>query len=389
MEAIEEATEIEGEAIQDIHSILEDRYADFDSVAMGEETAFSLDSYYQRKSISGDDWQYEWREFDRMLKTEARFFSRSGAAFLGELFNHIDKKQTRNRKPLIVTAGPETNISSIFRARVFQSEPDLSEALSRPHIHLGPPPSHYAKAGRMNAHGISVFYGANKPDVALAEVRPPVGSVVVVAKFDLIRPLQLLDITALEDIYESGSIFDSSYVFQLGKVAFLRTLQDHITRPVMPSDELTEYLSTQAVADFLATEANVPIDGIIYPSVQSDVEGLNIVLFHKSSFVEPISLPEGSKVEVNLGYPGEDGWEDNYSVYISKPEKKLSDIEQESESQFLDMPFSLITVNEEGKIRESGYTTLKIDLDEIKIHRVQKIKVITSNEKLSWYSDPN
>jgi len=49
----------------------------------------------------------------------------------------------------------------------------------------------------MNARGVSVFYGAIDPRVALAEVRPPVGSRVAVARFEIIRPLRLLDLNAL------------------------------------------------------------------------------------------------------------------------------------------------------------------------------------------------
>ena len=43
----------------------------------------------------------------------------------------------------------------------------------------------------MNAKGISTFYGATNEDIALAEVRPPVGSQVAIARFDIIRPLLL------------------------------------------------------------------------------------------------------------------------------------------------------------------------------------------------------
>ena len=53
-----------------------------------------------------------------------------------------------------------------------------------------------AAAGRMNARGISVFYGANDPLVALSEVRPPVGARVAIARFEIIRPIKLLDLTA-------------------------------------------------------------------------------------------------------------------------------------------------------------------------------------------------
>jgi RES domain len=48
----------------------------------------------------------------------------------------------------------------------------------------------------MNAQGIAVFYGATDPLVALADVRPPVGSTVAVGRFELIRPVRLLDVEA-------------------------------------------------------------------------------------------------------------------------------------------------------------------------------------------------
>jgi RES domain len=63
----------------------------------------------------------------------------------------------------------------------------------------------------MNAGGIAVFYGANEPNVAIAEVRPPVGSKVAVARFEIIRPLRLLDLTALAAVSERGSVFDPEF----------------------------------------------------------------------------------------------------------------------------------------------------------------------------------
>ena len=42
----------------------------------------------------------------------------------------------------------------------------------------------------MNAQGIAVFYGAGDVETALAEVRPPVGSRVVTAEFEIIRANQ-------------------------------------------------------------------------------------------------------------------------------------------------------------------------------------------------------
>ena len=179
-------------------------------------------------------------------------------------------------------------------------------------------PSHAATAGRMNARGISVFYGATDPKVALAEVRPPVGSFVVVGRFEIIKPLQLLDLTALSAVHIEGSIFDPNYASRLAKAKFLRSLTTRISRPVMPDDEAMDYLPTQAVADFLATRSDEPLDGIIFPSVQTGA-GLNVVLFHKAACVGSLDMPAGSEVDVSLGHFNDEGWERDYSVFEKAP----------------------------------------------------------------------
>jgi hypothetical protein len=147
----------------------------------------------------------------------------------------------------------------------------------------------------MNARGISVFYGANDPGVALAEVRPPVGSWVAVARFEIVRPLRLLDLTALSQVIVEGSIFDPSYGDLLERAMFLRNLSTRIVMPVMPDDEQFKYLATQAIADFSATENNPLLDGIIYRSVQVSGNALNIVLFHKAAWVGRMEIPGGGR----------------------------------------------------------------------------------------------
>jgi hypothetical protein len=189
-------------------------------------------------------------------------------------------------------------------ARVFQADKKLEEAIGRPDLHLGPPPAIVASAGRMNARGISVFYGANDPNVVIAEVRPPVGSQVAVARFEIVRPLRLLDLTALNEVRIKGSIFDPQFADRLEHAMFLRSLCQRITKPVMPDDEAFDYLPTQAVADFLATEAKIPLDGIIFPSVQAAGNALNIVLFHKAARVEMIDIPHGTEISSRTGRMG-------------------------------------------------------------------------------------
>jgi hypothetical protein len=59
--------------------------------------------------------------------------------------------KTRNRRPLVVNAGPKRSLNHLFRARVFQRDDELKKALCRPDQHLGPPPVRLASGGRMNA----------------------------------------------------------------------------------------------------------------------------------------------------------------------------------------------------------------------------------------------
>ncbi|MDX9710355.1 MAG: RES domain-containing protein [Trichloromonas sp.] len=233
--AIANAAEIPEQAAQDIQIILDDRCGDFDSEKMGDETEFCSESYYEEKGPSDSAWQEEWSYFERSLKTEARFFSRSTAAHLESIFSEIDKMSTTDGRPLLVDAGPQTMLTALFRARVFQSDEKLTEALSRPDRYLGSPPSVLAAPGRMNAHGISVFYGSDDSGVAIAEVRPPVGSQVAVARFEIVRPLRLLDLTALSSVNEDGSIFDPGWAARLERATFLRSLSLRITKPVMPN----------------------------------------------------------------------------------------------------------------------------------------------------------
>jgi RES domain-containing protein/HEPN superfamily RES-like protein len=317
--AIQNAAEIPDDAARDIQSILEEEHADFDSAAMGEETEFASDSYYQERKVSDATWREEWRRFENSLRTEARFFSRTAAAHLAAVFDGVDDLRTRQGEPLVVDAGPGTGFHTLFRARVFQSDDRLEVAMCRPDQQLGSPPALLAAAGRMNARGISVFYGANDPKAAIAEVRPPVGSKVAVAQFEIIRKLRLLNLTALKNVQMRGSIFDLEFERRLERAQFLKSLSSRIIQPVMPDDESFEYLATQAVADFLATESSVPIDGVIFPSVQVAGDVLNIVLFHKAARVEAMEIPNGTEIRASTGQSSAEGWEDDYSVIEETP----------------------------------------------------------------------
>ena len=147
-------------------------------------------------------------------------------------------------------------------------------------------------AGRMNAKGVSVFYGATEKENAISEVRPPVGCHVVVGTFKPIRTLRLLDLHQLGSITlkPTSSLFDPATAGEAARCAFMETLTQKMVMPVMPELEEQGYLITQAIADFLSTHPKLVLDGIIFPSAQNttvhkDTPGRNVVLFNKASMV--------------------------------------------------------------------------------------------------------
>jgi len=284
--AIASAAEIDVAPAEDIRQVPEDRHSDFERDQMGEEGPFDEGSHYVEKEADDIELQEDWRYFEDSLKTEARFFNGPGEAILKKVFEGLADHKVHDGKSIIVEAGPATDMPALFRARTFQSMTKLKEALKSPDKDIGSPPVGSALAGRMNARGISVFYGATNASVAIGEVRPPVGSRVVVGQFELLRKLRLLDVNALRSVYVEGSVFDAEYIGQLERARFLGRLSNHITMPVIPDDEPLDYLITQTIADYLANKSDAEVDGIIYPSVQGNEDGVNVVLFHKAARVE-------------------------------------------------------------------------------------------------------
>jgi hypothetical protein len=228
----------------------------------------------------------------------------------------------------------------------------------------------------MNAHGIAVFYGANHPMVALAEVRPPVGSRVVVARFDIIRPIRLLDLTALGGATIRRSVFDPTFGRKLARVFFLRHLSSRITIPVMPDDEALGYLITQAIADFLATGTSVTIDGIIFPSVQAAGEYKNVVLFHKAARVAEIELPKGTEVSTSCGHSTEDGWEIDFSVSERLPDAKPP--APADSDDFADIGSEVVPACRPLETDERAIT-LKVNLNAISVHIVKAVAFTTDD----------
>ena len=281
---------------------------------LGQESAceFDRESYYEEKGANDIELRQEWQSLERSLKAESRFFNKAAESILNTLFDGLAEHKTFDGKGAVIDVGPGRDIASVYRARVFQTAVLLEKALMRPDEELGPPPTAIATGGRMNALGISVFYGALDEDIALGEIRPPVGSRVMVGKFALKRALKVLDVEALRSVLVSGSIFDPTHITKLERAKFLGRLSDRITRPVMPNDEQSDYLITQAIADYLASQAG--LDGILYPSAQAGGAKRNIVFFHHATRVDPLEIPANTELEARTYSITDEGPEDDYAV---------------------------------------------------------------------------
>ena len=379
--AISEAASLDEEPAEHIRQVLEDQHFDFHRLEAGEENPYDIEAHYERENVEDYEFQHDWMLLQDSLKTQTRLFNKDAEAVLSSIFEGLADHKTFQGDSVIVDVGPGCTISKLFRARVFQSSESLIKALKNPDIEMGPPPFSSAAAGRMNAQGISIFYGSTDSEVALAEIRPPVGSRVVVACFNLIRPLRLLNIEALREIYVKGSIFDSSYGYRLEKAKFLKRLSSLITLPAMPEFETVDYLSTQAISDYLANWSAQDLDGIIYRSVQAGTSDLNVALFWKSSCVERIEYPKGTEIEARVHLPGLNEDTPSYNIWENVPEN--NDTKDEKVSPFLfDLPLASLAHERD---KDQRTPTLRLDTGMMSVHHIESIRVETQQYQVERY----
>ena len=365
----------------------------YDAIRDGEDDPYGDDALYDENSIDDWDFRKNWDFFKTNIKTHARFFSQHAQQVLDEIFEGLGTLKTISGTPVIHEIMPTDADHHFYRARVSFSKHELKEILAAPVKELGPPPSRSAKAGRMNAAGISMFYGAVDDATSIAEARAPVGSYVVLGRFEIIRPLRVLDFDTLGEVYIKGSYFDPDYHERWKRASFLRRLVQEITRPVMPRDEEFEYLPTQAVSEYLAQRIEPRLDGIVFHSSQTGGEGRNVVLFNHACRVEPYDLPEGTAIDFyiawetddfNMAWETEDDYDDSITVFENVPPEKKD--EPTKEKTISVGPFGQITFepNTRGYIAFSSddaddgpdYSdpVLRLDVDSIRILHIRSVE---------------
>lgn len=370
-EIIQEYADVEKKLSHDLRSELWSMHYNLHKTNASSDNPFDEYAFYNNREIDSKYWDSLWSELKKTIIEENRLFNNRAKEILDLVFGStviIGSKEIST----IIEVGPGMPIKRLFRAREFQSEREFYTALCYPDRELGPPPSSLATAGRMNSKGVAMFYGATSSKVAVAEIRPTVGSRVIVARFDILRNLKLLDIAKLESLFSQESLFRPSQKRILEKIKFISSLCDRISAPVMPQDESADYLVTQAISDYLSQLTYpTPIDGLIYHSAQVGSEMKNVVLFYKSSRVELRRNPKEAKAFKEH----EESHYSNYKVEYHVHETRRCETERHPEG---------VSDSEGNKCysNERRAPSLKLDPSKISVHFIEGVKFNTQRQKV-------
>ena len=355
-DVIYECLGVDDDISSDLHEALKENYNDHYGCII----RYSNDFTYKRAHHLTKELDIKWDEIKKSLQCEARFFNSHVKTFFDKIFSDIESHRTHNGNNAITHIDSNT---SLFRARVFDGIEKVEYALKYPEKEFGPPPHQHATSGRMNAQGIPVFYGAMSADIAISEVRPAVGSYVVVAKFNPVKALRILDISALDKLTPStDSLFNPEATEKLAISSFLKRLSHKLTIPISGARTDSEYLITQAVSEYLSVSEEYSLDGIKFKSTQkeshenNEEHDYNIVLFTKSSAVTDANNPT---IEYDVSMYDYDEEDDDCYQYLS-PEIRKKDTPS-------------------GKHRiyhlkdEQIIFSLKLDVDSLAIHEINGV----------------
>jgi hypothetical protein len=221
-----------------------------------------------------------WASFCQSIKHDRRFFNETASELLSEILGPILDPAAPPERSAVRVIAPDSDERFIYRGRMANSDNVRHEILGKPINALGASPRELNSSGRMNSAGIPVFYGSFDVATSVAELRGPVGGTAIVGKFEIIRPLRILDLTKLQNAMFNLSYFDDDVIRKFAYNRFLRGFHKEIKKSVIPGSETLDYLPTQFVAEYLWTKVDPPIDGLIYGSAQISERGArNIALF--------------------------------------------------------------------------------------------------------------
>lgn len=160
--------------------------------------------------------------------------------------------------------------------------------------HLGAgisaPPVPKSRPGRGNVSGQRCLYLATTEEAAVAEVRPAKHELVSVGEFSCRGALLVVDLCARKPTAESPSPFDDFAEWEnwYWNERIRGEFGHRFARPVRRSDQDTDYVLTQLLADIARAEG---VDGLLYESSQIP-GGVSLLLFDPD-----LAVPTGEQHE--------------------------------------------------------------------------------------------
>lgn len=231
-----------------------------------------LDPYSLRAS---KEHKHMWQRFSQIVKHETRyvFFRMPERDNYDEesdylILDHINEAVYKLGLIEMLPKG-----TRFYRGRTHDKDVKLTETKD-----LCTPPSDYARANRMSAEGVPVFYGAANHATVLAEINDG-KPYATVAEFVNLRELYILDL-ADKSKYAVPCLFDAERRHLREPAKFLNELNRDLTRNIEDMKAI-EYIPAQVVAEyfrFLYEHEGRRIDGIAYNSSKCP-EGTCFVLF--------------------------------------------------------------------------------------------------------------
>lgn len=221
-----------------------------------------------------------WHHIADELVHGRRFFNDKVRSFFDWLIGEALEAEDPERVGIPALITTLDTGADLYRSRIASGEKEARTFAENPAIALGAAPKERAANNRMSPAGVPLLYVSREVDTCVAEVRPSIGDTVVVGRFQSTAPLKFFDFTMLGRRLQHAalSFFDPSYRKRSEHRLLLEYLHEEIARPVRLGD--TDYVMTQALAEFIRYDKRWAFDGIAFRSVQRE-DGVNYVLFDR------------------------------------------------------------------------------------------------------------
>lgn len=220
---------------------------------------------------------YSWQSFCKLVKNHNRymFYKSNNIISSYDLSNPVNILDIIGEYVQGINLLKRISVNErIYRGKMHDSNQYLNRVEE-----FAPPPSNKAKANRMSAEGISLFYAAFDNETVLEEIGGSLDRVTI-ASFTPQRNLTLIDLSKLKTL-KLPSIFDENNRHKRSAITFLKLFEKEIRKKVDNSPAI-EYVPTQIVTEYFRyvfkSDRYGQIDGIIYNSSQI-IDKKCIVLF--------------------------------------------------------------------------------------------------------------